>query len=368
MTVLLGPQGRASRVLVVAHFAPPVHGMAVAVGRLTAAIEEVTTVRRVSVAAPSLVRSPHYHLVRVLRVLRALAVLVAERRRTATAVFTCDAGAGMVYGVALLGTARLLGYRRHLQHHSYAYLTRPSRLLGLLVRVAGPGCEHLVSCPRMRDDLRARHPGIRARVVGIAGGLTVGSPRTRPHAPLVVGFLGNVTVDKGIGTALETVDAAARAGMTVRLRVAGPVIDPEAARLLADRPEVECVGALSGPARDAFLDEVDVLLFPSRHVHESFGLAAWEAMGRGAPVIAHEAGCLTDVAVGAAGVVIAGGEDFVGPAVAALRRFAEEPASWLEASEAGRRLVGRTAAASRRDLARFATGLVGTVPDGALAH
>ena len=79
MTTLLGPSG-STRVLVVAHFPPPVHGMAVAVSRLTAALEETATVRRVSVAAPSLTRSPSYHLVRVLRVLRALGVLVTERR------------------------------------------------------------------------------------------------------------------------------------------------------------------------------------------------------------------------------------------------------------------------------------------------
>jgi glycosyltransferase involved in cell wall biosynthesis len=327
----------------------------------------VATVRRVSVAAPSLVRSPHYHLVRVARVLRALVVLVAERRRIAVAVFTCDCGVGMLYGLALLATARVLGYRRHLQHHSYAYLTRRSRLLALLVRVAGPDTEHLVSCPRMRDDLRARYPGVRARVVGIAGALTVGPARTGPGTPLVVGFLGNVTVDKGIGDALATLDAATRAGVSVRLRVAGPVIDPEAERLLADRPEVERVGALPGPARDAFLDGVDVLLFPSRYVHESFGLAAWEAMGRGAPVIAYEAGCLTGAAVGAAGVVIDRDDDFAAAAVGTLRRFTAEPAAFLEASEAARRVAGRAASSSRRDLGRFADVVAGTIPDRTLA-
>jgi glycosyltransferase involved in cell wall biosynthesis len=367
VTALLGPQ-RAARVLVVAHLPPPVHGMAVAVSRLTAALEETTTVRRVSVAAPSLTRSPSYHLVRVLRVLRALAVLVTERRRTSVAVFSCDGGLGMVYALALLVTARGLGYRSHLQHHSYAYITRRSGLLALLVRLTGGRCEHLVSCPRMRDDLRAVYPGVRARVVGIAGALTVGPARARPGTPLVVGFLGNVTADKGIGTAVDTVAAARRAGVPVHLRVAGPVIDPEAERLLSDRPEVERLGPLSGAARDAFLDGVDVLLFPSRYVHESFGLAAWEALGRGAPVVAYEAGCLTSASVGTAGVVVGRDEDFVATAVATLRRFTDEPAAWLEASEAARGVAGRAASSSRRDLARFATGLAGTVRHGEFAR
>ena len=270
----------------------------------------------------------------------------------------------MVYAIALLVTARVLGYTTHLQHHSYAYISRRSGLLVLLTRLTGASCEHLVSCPRMRDDLRSVYPGVRVRVVGIAGGLTLGPGRTRPGTPLVVGFLGNVTADKGIGTALDTVAGAGRAGVPVHLRVAGPVIDPEAERLLADRPEVERLGPLSGAARDAFLDEVDVLLFPSRHVHESFGLAAWEALGRGAPVIAYEAGCLTSAAVGAAGVVVGHDEDFVATAVATLRRFAEEPDVWLGASEAARAVAGGAAASSRRDLARFAARLAGTVRHG----
>ena len=105
MTVLVGPQGPV-RVLVVGHFPPPVHGMAVAVARLTGAIEEHATVRRVCVAAPSLIRSPGYHLVRVLRVLRCLVHVTDTRGRTCvlpeSALCVCRKPAGRRTSVPLL--------------------------------------------------------------------------------------------------------------------------------------------------------------------------------------------------------------------------------------------------------------------------
>jgi len=49
----------------------------------------------------------------------------------------------MVFVIALTWTARRLGYRVVLQHHSYSYAARWSRLAALLVYVAGPRTDHL---------------------------------------------------------------------------------------------------------------------------------------------------------------------------------------------------------------------------------
>lgn len=362
----------AARVVAVAHFPPPVHGMAVVVERVVGRLEEDAPVRRVSIAAPGLDRSAAYHLVRVARVLRALAVLGLERRRSRRAFFSCDAGTGMAYTLVLTAWARALGYHLHLQHHSYVYVERRSAVLALLVRAVGERCEHLLSCERMRADFAATYPRARTRVVGIAGGLGLEGASTRPVGPvLVLGSLGNQSLDKGLDLVVETARAVAASGLPVELRVAGPVVGDAAERLLtvaAAEPDVVVrrVGPVYGADRDAFLDDLDVFLFPSRYAHESFGLVAWEAMARGTPVVAYRAGCLHAAAVGDAGVVVERSDEFVPAAVAAIDRWWQDPACHARAAEAARATAATTADASRRDVDRFCDELAGLLPASAV--
>lgn len=366
---------RSRRIVAVAHFPPPVHGMAAVVDRLIDRLEEVAAVRRVTIAAPGLDRSPTYHLVRIARVLRALAVLAGERRRCSDAFFSCDAGGGMLYTLVLTAWARLLGYRMSLQHHSYAYLDRRSAVLSALVRFTAGSCVHLVSCARMRADLLAAYPGVATRVVGIATGIEPGDAAPpRATSGLVLGLLGNVSVDKGLDLALATVRTARTSGVPVTLRVAGPVVDAEADRLLSAAEAehagtlVTRVGPVYGTDRDAFLDDLDVFLFPSRYAHESFGLVAWEAMARGVPLLAHRSGCLTSETVGDGGLVVERDQDFVAAAVPVLERWWHDPRSRATSGEAARARAGSAAAASERDTARFCRDLAGVAHPVPAAH
>lgn len=359
------------RIIAVAPFPPPVHGMAVAVEHLVAELERTATVRRVSVAAPGLVRSPQYHGVRIGRVVRGLALLVVERRRCASALFSCDGGAGLLYTFALTVLARVLGYRMHLQHHSYAYINRRSPVLAVLVRATGNRCVHLVSCPQMEEDFVAVYPTAVTRVVAVAATIAPEGERvvarSRPDSGrLVLGFLGNVTLDKGLDLALSTARAGADAGLELELRVAGPVVDTNAERMLADAergPDVPVtrVGPVYGPERDAFLDDLDVFLFPSRYVHESFGLVAWEAMARGVPLVARRSGCLTAAAIGDAGVVVEHGDDFVAVAVKTLLRWSEDSRARRVAARAAETTAQDTVAAAKHQSTRFCLELAGVV-------
>jgi glycosyltransferase involved in cell wall biosynthesis len=364
------PQDARPRVLAVATFPPPVHGMSTAVERLVGELERTAEVRRVNIGAPTLTRSPGYHLTRIRRVVAAVGVVVRERSRTRTAFFSCDAGPGMVYTAVLTTVARGLGYDLHLQYHSYRYITDRSALLAAIVTVLGARCEHLLTCPRMQADFVARYPGARTRVVGVAQGIEVADgARRRPAGPcLVLGFLGNVTIDKGVGVAVATARAAAAAGVPVELRIAGPVIEPAAEQLVAEAvadggTPVTALGALGPGERDRFLDDLDVFLFPTRYVHESFGLVAWEAMARGVPVLARRAGCLTAAAVGDGGVVLDAGadavDDEVALAVGVLRRWWDDPAGLALAGAAARRRAAVEVATSQRQVEQFRDDLTG---------
>jgi glycosyltransferase involved in cell wall biosynthesis len=85
------------------------------------------------------------------------------------------------------------------------------------------------------------------------------------------------------------------------LLLAGPPVDALSAEILkAAQKEfgelMEYFGRLEPPEVDAFLDRLDVFLFPSAYEHEAEPLVLLEAARGGVPAIAFDVGCISDLA------------------------------------------------------------------------
>lgn len=320
--------------------------MAVAVEAFTAVLDaEAADVVRVDIAGTSLERSPGYHLRRAGRVVRAATRLLATRARTDRCYLGCDTGLGMAYTLVLLAVARALGYRVWLHHHSTAYLATRRRLFAAVAAVGGRGTVHLVACEAMAQQLRDHYGERTIALLPLAFVVDPAGPDGGAvHAPrLVVGHLSNLTASKGLPLVFDTVEALLRQDVDVELRVAGaPWTDDDAQYLRRRLAALEAgravhVGPVYGADKAAFLDGLDVFLFPSTYTHESFGIVTAEAQARGVPVVAFRAGCLNQEEIGDGGLVIDPNEDFVGAAAAFVRDLADPD----------RRRSARAAAAER---------------------
>lgn len=347
----------------VGHFAPPVHGMAVAFEALADAFAEQAEVVRLRTSPDGLTRSVGYHARRVGRWLTAIIALARLRARSRTLILSADAGWGMAYVIAAVAVARLLGYRIFVQHHSYAYIASTFPPMQVLARMSG-GVTHLCSCPQMTDDLRRRYQELTS-VVTLPLAYAVTDPANVPSAgtasaprALQIGHFGNLTMAKGLGVALDTLDALRGRGVDAELVLAGPLGGPqeqqrvEAATAGADT-RVRYVGPVYGPHRDEYLRGLDVLLFPSRYPHESFGLAFWESLRCGVPAIAYEAGCLTQELAGPGARVLRTDESFVDAAVEFIGRLHRDPASLAETSELARRCADESVRQAEHAVAGF---------------
>jgi glycosyltransferase involved in cell wall biosynthesis len=98
-------------------------------------------------------------------------------------------------------------------------------------------------------------------------------------------FLGRIDVwKKGLDLLLEAYE---RSGLAMPLLIAGAGVPREERKLAglisSMGGDVRWVGHVTGQAKQDLLDRSAFLMFPSRH--ETFGLAALEAMSRGKPVI-----------------------------------------------------------------------------------
>ena len=369
------PQAR-PLVLAVGHFPPPVHGMAVATQRMVTLISERAGVRRLVISVEErhgVVR----HLQRAARTIRAL-FRIAIDRRAATALYVgSDAGLGMTYTLAVVVLGRILGHRTFLHHHSAAYVNEHSALMSAIVRSGGDSCTHVLGCEGQARAFDSRYrPRVASTVVSIAFALgeshhsdeeASGSGRSRPEGGLTLGHLSNLSVEKGLERVFQTLHSSIAACLDAHLVVAGPPASPEdeavlKALLARAHPHADYLGPADERAKRAFLDRIDVFLFPSRYRHESFGLVVGEAMGAGVPVITHRAGCLDAAFVGGGGLVLEPGEEFVSSAVRQLCRWSAVPEE-LESCSAEARSRARAARAqASEDAVAFVELLTMTRP------
>jgi glycosyltransferase involved in cell wall biosynthesis len=141
-------------------------------------------------------------------------------------------------------------------------------------------------------------------VATVYHGIPLEARTFHPGPGKYLAFLGRITADKGVDTAIRV---ARRAGLPLKiaarepLRIEGDgnsdadwdyyerVIQP-----MLDEPGVEFIGEVAGEDKDRFLGEAVALLFPIRWP-EPFGLVMVEALASGTPVLALDCGSVPEV-------------------------------------------------------------------------
>ncbi len=160
--------------------------------------------------------------------------------------------------------------------------------------------------------------------------------RAMPPRALVVSRLAR---EKGVDLAI---DACARAGLPLTVCGDGPLAAELRVHAAASDADVTFTGRVDPAALARLRAEASVALVASR-AHETFGLAAVEALAAGLPVVATRSGALTelegDVTLVAAGDVAA--------LAGAARAVAEDPSAGVRALAAARRRVAPEVVAPR---------------------
>ena len=330
------------RIVMVGAFPSPVHGMALVNVAMRSALEQHGLAPLViDLAAPSLARSVWTRAARLVRVLRGLLRLATLRRgRGGSLYMSVSGGFGQVYETVFAGLARLHGLRVFLHHHSFAYINEPRRITSWLFRVAGADSVHIVLSPDMARRLSATY-GLRPAVVLSNAVMIAPLPDigARIRSGLrTMGFLSNISADKGIFEFLELFASLRRDGCPLHARLAGRFQDASIQREVGARlhalPELEYVGPVFGDAKEAFFDAIDVLIFPTRYANEAEPLTVHEAMMRGIPVIAYGRGAIPEILGADCGCVVHPSEPFVPAAQMQIRAWIDDAAMLTSASKA----------------------------------
>ena len=180
----------------------------------------------------------------------------------------------------------------------------------------------------------------RAQVLGhVVRGFVDAAPTARatPARALVVSRLAR---EKGVEFAI---DACARAGLPLTVCGDGPLATELRAHAVAMGADVTFTGRVDAVELARLRAEASVALVASR-AHETFGLAAVEALAAGLPVVATRSGALAELEGDVTLVAAAG--DVAALAVAA-RAVAEDPSAGARALAAARRRAAPAIVAPR---------------------
>lgn len=312
-------------ILFVGPLPPPVHGFSFINAAMLARFQAVAPVA-VFNRAPGGGISPRWTRF----------LLTLWRHRAGASLYIgLSGGWGQLKDWPYLLAARLMRCPVAVHHHSFAYLRRAPWYTRLVLGNTRRA-QHLVLCDCMAAALAGGYGIARHRIAVVsnaafldaAEGLPLPPPR---GAALRLGFLSNITAEKGIWAFFELGDALVSSGVTVQALIAGPPAADIAERFAKEttaRPWCSHVGAVYGAEKARFFADIDVLVFPTLYANEAEPVTILEALRSGVPVVANARGCIGDMLPLAAGVVFEGDTQFVRQAAERLRAWAlERPAA-----------------------------------------
>ncbi len=344
-----------ARVAFVAPLPPPVHGFS----NICAAMLELL---RANASVAVFDRAPRIGR-RFSSGLRQLANPVRYafwclKNRNAQLYLGLSGGRGQLVDWAYVLIARVFRHRIVIHHHSFAYLNAPSLLARCVFSALGEAT-HVVLSRRMGVELARvyRLNPSNVRTVSNAAFApridTPARPTTDRAAPMRIGYLSAVSVEKGMVEFFQSLSGLTRCGIAYRASIAGAV-DPAAQsafdELLASASHVQYTGPLYGEAKDEFYRQLDVFLFPTGYANEAEPLVVLEAMRSGALVIACGRGAIPEMLSNGGGVVL-DRETFAGRAVECLRGLDADREALRQAQERSWRQARRMHDAATVDLA-----------------
>lgn len=325
-------------------FPPPLHGMSLINEYVKMRISASVSPLVIDFSPRNLNRSFMVRFGKIFRVIRCVFQFLSYlfARRVGSVYQGLSGGNGQLYDVFFAGTSRVFGRKIYLHHHSYQYLNKFRWLAKLLFAIAGKETVHIVACEKMACDLKRLYPVVTdVRIISGIATLELWDSKVRHREQIQsIGFLSNISIEKGILEFLDVADQACQANLAIRFLLAGPFQDEEVKCLVEERmatlSNVTYIGGVYGEDKQKFFDSIDVFLFPTRYVNESEGLVIHEAMSRGVPVIAYSRGCIEQIISAQVGLRLMPEEDYVAGAINKIKVWLSNSQEFQMVSQAAR--------------------------------
>lgn len=245
-----------------------------------------------------------------------------------------DGGIGIwisaAYGLALWAT-RVPRVVVHYRNFSFFRTRHPA--MQTLAVVLGDRAHHVFLDDLMRERFEALY-GARKNTLVVSNAATcdvtpITGSAVRPHAPICVGYLSNLTNEKGFDTVVATFQRLAELTPDVVFALGGAPVADDEAQLLEELQatlgeKLSYFGQVEGARKQAFFESLDVFVFPTVYKQEAQPNVIFEALAAGNTVVATRHAAIPGMFGSAHHVLVdANSDDLVGETVTAIRQEVE---------------------------------------------
>lgn len=313
------------RVAFVGPLPPPVHGFSNVCAHVLELVAAESAVR-IFDRTP---RANNVVLSRIAQLLQPIRYIAwCLKGGKASLYLALSGGHGQFFDWPYVIIAKVFRSRIFIHHHSFAYLNSPSffnRVFFSLVRKE----THIVLSGGMGSALSKTY-GLDSTCVKVVSNAAFYAPikasaksEGNSRSPICLGFLSNVTFEKGFVEFFEVLSQLKKRGVAYKAMIAGPVNPDASARfseLMASSSDTVYLGPIYGDAKDRFYDQLDLFLFPTQYANEAEPLVIHEALRSSVQVIACDRGAIAEMLGNGAGLVFSR-NDFVEGAAVQIERL-----------------------------------------------
>lgn len=268
-----------------------------------------------------------YKIKKTLKYLSAMRFVIFNRK---CIYYTLNSGFGLYLDLFFILLCKVLGRRLIIHHHSYGYINSQDWKVKVISLALSETDYFVFLSPKMMNDFWSLYKGD-AEAICLNNIFQYDMAEkerkdsfTRARA-LKIGYLSNLTVDKGFDTVCEIIQSLARLDdVSVEFHIAGPFSDAQSKEMYdqiseSHRSMIRYFGPVYGDEKDEFFQGIDLFLFPTRYQNEAQPMVLVEALQYGLPVLSIDRGTIKDL-VGE-GFTVGTNEDFVERTVEYIREL-----------------------------------------------
>ncbi|RQS31144.1 glycosyltransferase family 4 protein [Burkholderia sp. Bp8990] len=334
-----------STVFMIGAFPPPVHGLSnmnqTMMERLRQCAHVIPFDTTWRGGSQNKIASMFCRLLDGMRLIANYCILMILNRPVSLYV-ALSGGKGQIRDAVFLIIGRFFGVRVFVHHHSFRYINKRDWVTYLIFSISGR-VTHIVLCEDMAARLRDRYDAVITDVRAISNAEIIGM-KLNPHikidknvncSSLTIGFLSNITREKGIFRLFDIVGKLKGQGVDLNVIIAGPLdegIREQFEFCVRSGERINYIGPAYNEKKESFFRSIDLLVFPSAYENEAEPLTIIEAMSRMIPVIATSRGCIRSLLVAGGGVVYPDDSDFERKVADFIKYLSQNPAHYEKLS------------------------------------
>ncbi len=259
-----------------------------------------------------------------LRVLKVLEIIkqVIKIKNINYVYISLSGGMGLIYDIFFLILLRKNSSILH--HHSWAYISKKSLLMKLLVKITQSQAKHIFLCQKMKDDFVSKYGYVDGYIISNISIIPAQSQIIKKSLKSI-GYISNLTKEKGVLDFIKL--AKLLKNTSISFILAGPCKDQKLIKLIKETEKnsnLRWLGSLYKESKSNFWKEIDLCVFPTKYKNEAEPLIVWEAFSFGVPVISNNKGCIGNQLTITPNLIIKNESNFVEEVISIINDFTKK--------------------------------------------